>query len=279
MSANIPKLETFELKLHATGVAEIIFNRPQRYNALSRQAYAEWLQAIQWAANCDEAKVTVLIGRGKYYTSGQELVMPEPMPESDDADLLTMVRKRSENTRQLVRELINFPKLLIVGVNGPAIGFGVTTLALADVVYSVPHATFKTPFMQLGFCAEGCSSALFPRIMGPSRANEMLLMGKQFSAEELEKCGFIGRILPAENFHEAVLKHATEAAQFSLGAIKTTKKLSRDVDREMLLKLNEEELDRLAERMISPESIESILNFVEQAQQKKAKAKQAAAKL
>jgi hypothetical protein len=40
MSANIPKLETFELKLHATGVAEIIFNRPQRYNALSRQAYA-----------------------------------------------------------------------------------------------------------------------------------------------------------------------------------------------------------------------------------------------
>jgi peroxisomal 3,2-trans-enoyl-CoA isomerase len=78
----------------------------------------------------------------------------------------------------------------------------------------------------------------------------------------LEKCGFIGRILPAENFHEAVLKHATEAAQFSLGAIKTTKKLSRDVDREMLLKLNEEELDRLAERMISPESIESILNFV-----------------
>lgn len=40
MSVNIPKLETFELKLHPTGVAEIIFNRPQRYNALSRQAYA-----------------------------------------------------------------------------------------------------------------------------------------------------------------------------------------------------------------------------------------------
>jgi hypothetical protein len=63
---------------------------------------------------------------------------------------------------------------------GPAIGFGVTTLALCDVVYSVPHATFKTPFMQLGFCAEGCSSLLFPRIMGPSRANEMLVSDLKF---------------------------------------------------------------------------------------------------
>lgn len=58
---------------------------------------------------------------------------------------------------------------------GPAIGFGVTTLALCDVVYSVPEATFNTPFMKLAFCAEGCSSILFPRIMGATKANEMLV--------------------------------------------------------------------------------------------------------
>jgi peroxisomal 3,2-trans-enoyl-CoA isomerase len=76
--------------------------------------------------------------------------------------------------------MINFPKLLIGAVNGKArikmigcyssvallghcIGFGTTTLALCDVVYSVPEATYSTPFMKLGFCAEGCSSVLFPR--------------------------------------------------------------------------------------------------------------------
>lgn len=58
---------------------------------------------------------------------------------------------------------------------GNAIGFGVTTLALCDIVYSVPGATFNTPFMKLAFCAEGCSSFLFPRIMGVSKANEMLV--------------------------------------------------------------------------------------------------------
>jgi enoyl-CoA hydratase/carnithine racemase len=58
---------------------------------------------------------------------------------------------------------------------GNAIGFGVTTLALCDIVYSVPGATFNTPFMKFAFCAEGCSSVLFPRIMGISKANEMLV--------------------------------------------------------------------------------------------------------
>lgn len=65
--------------------------------------------------------------------------------------------------RTLVAELIKFPKLLIAAVNGPAFGFAVTTLALCDAVYSVPSATFATPFMKLAFCAEGCSSVLFPR--------------------------------------------------------------------------------------------------------------------
>lgn len=87
-------------------------------------------------------------------------------------------------------------------------------------------------------------------------------MNRQFSAQEMEQCGFISRILPVEGFREHVLKLAADTAKFSLDAMKTTKKLVRDIDREMLLRVNEEEIDRLAERMASPESIESILKFV-----------------
>ena len=55
-----------------------------------------------------------------------------------------------KKNRSLVDQLIDFPKLLIAAVNGPAYGFAVTHLALCDVVYTVPHATFTTPFMKLG---------------------------------------------------------------------------------------------------------------------------------
>lgn len=87
-------------------------------------------------------------------------------------------------------------------------------------------------------------------------------MNRQFSAQEMEQCGFISRILPEERFHEHVLKLATDAAKFSLEALKTTKKLVRDVDREMLMKVNEVEIDRLAERMVSPDCIAQMLAFV-----------------
>jgi peroxisomal 3,2-trans-enoyl-CoA isomerase len=88
------------------------------------------------------------------------------------------------------------------------------------------------------------------------------LMNRQFTAQELEQTGFIGRILPAEGFHDHVLKLATDAAKFSLEALKTTKKLIRDADREQLLKVNEVEIDRLAERMVSDDAMQRLLEFV-----------------
>ncbi|ORE01542.1 ClpP/crotonase [Rhizopus microsporus var. microsporus] len=265
MIPSIPLLETLEITLTSTGVAELAFNRPNRYNALSPLAYRDWLSAIQWAAKCDAVKVVVLTGRGKYYTSGQELQEPDFSAAGIEAQ-----KKRRQVTKTLVDELINFPKLLIAGVNGNAIGFGVTTLALCDVVYSVPGATFNTPFMKLAFCAEGCSSILFPRIMGPSKANEMLLMGRTFTAEELVGCGFVSCLLPLDNFREQILNIAEEAAKFSATAIGVSKKLIRDVDRELLLKVNAVEMEQLTKQMASEESITSLKRFVEEAKKKKA---------
>lgn len=126
----------------------------------------------------------------------------------------------------------------------------------------MPEATFGTPFMKLGFCAEGCSSILFPKIMGPSKANEMLLMGRTFTAQELEQCGFISQVIPSEGFREKVLEIAENAADFSSVAMGITKKLIRDTDREELLLINDIEMKQLSLCMESKESINQILLFV-----------------
>lgn len=62
--------------------------------------------------------------------------------------------------------IIDFPKLFVVGVNGSAVGIGVTMLPLADFVYCVPNSTFVTPFTKLALIPEACSSYTFPKLMG-----------------------------------------------------------------------------------------------------------------
>ncbi|KAI9359737.1 ClpP/crotonase-like domain-containing protein [Pilaira anomala] len=265
-TSQVPKLETIEIILFPNGVAEIAHNRPKRFNALSPQSYRDWLAAFQWAAKCEDVKVVVLTGRGKFYSSGQELQLPDMEQENIEEEMA----RRRQTTTDVVSEMIAFPKLLIAAVNGPAIGFGTTTLGLCDVVYCTPETTFSTPFMKLAFCAEGCSSLLFPRIMGPSKANEMLLMGRQFSATEMVDCGFVSRTIPADKIRETVLELAGNAAEFSAEALKVTKDLIKGVDRELLEKVNQEEMRMLGERMASSDSVESIMRFVAEAAKRKA---------
>lgn len=95
----------------------------------------------------------------------------------------------AQNTKTfaaLVDTLIDFEKPLAALVNGPAIGIGVTILPHADFVWSSDDATFRTPFTQIGLVPEACSSYLLPQILGSSNANEILLFGTTFTAQELQ---------------------------------------------------------------------------------------------
>lgn len=96
---------------------------PPFSSAFSRQTYKDFLAAIQYAAKSDQATVTVLTGSGTYYSSGQELAIPSSSDSSSSDDpspsLEDQIRIDVKVTKQLVVELINFPKLLIAAVNGP----------------------------------------------------------------------------------------------------------------------------------------------------------------
>ncbi|KAI8805970.1 ClpP/crotonase-like domain-containing protein [Cladochytrium replicatum] len=263
-----PKFETMECTLTSDGVAIIAYNRPAKANAISLQLYREWLDAMRWAANDKRVIVAVVTGKGKFFTGGAELLMPDPNAPKPTRE---MIIARTNITRQLVEEYIKFPKLLIGAANGPVLGIGCTTLSLCDVVYSVPDAYFKTPFMELGFCAEGCSSFLFSHIIGPARANEMILLGRQCSAEEFERWGFISRILPAENFMEQVMDIAKKAAALPPNAVLQTKNLIKLTMQKELMAANNREIDLLVERMLSDEHQNAVARFLTNKAAKKSK--------
>ncbi|KAI9596580.1 ClpP/crotonase-like domain-containing protein [Syncephalis fuscata] len=268
---NIPQSDTLQIRLIALNTPEdgpdadygylavITFDRPNRANALSPEAYVSWRDAMAWAAETDAVRAVILTGNGRFYCSGQELTGSFASTPDFEADL----RRRVGVTENLVDIFIDFPKLLVAAVNGPAYGFGVTHLAICDTVYATKEATFKTPFMELGFCAEGCSSYLFPKIMGTSRANEMILMGRQFTAEEMVNSHYISQILPSEDFLQRVIDITIPAARFPTMAVRQSKELVMSkAERTFLHEINKREMTLLIERMLSKECHDAIANFL-----------------
>lgn len=107
------------------------------------------------------------------------------------------------------------PKILVVGLNGPAVGLSAALVGFADFVYCTPSTFLLTPFSSLGLVAEGGASRGLVTRLGVSKANEALIMSKKITAEELLATGFVNKVFDCgkgedERFRGLVLKEIDE---------------------------------------------------------------------
>lgn len=158
---------------------------------------------------------------------------------------------------------------MIAAVNGPAIGYGMTSMALCDLVYSVPDAVFFAPFVKLAIAAEACSSISFTRAMGRQKAAAVLLAGERLTAQELESAGLITKILPKDGFMDEVMKITRRVASSPAGGLEVNKRLMMAPIRAELLAANERECEALRERCRTSEPIEAVRDFEREQNQKK----------
>ena len=235
-------------------VAIVKINRTENANAIGDGVMPDLLSAFKWALNETSVKVVVFSGEGRFFSAGMDLVdLPLDGPVLPDAGIAVM--------SELHELLINADKVLIAAVNGPAVGWGNSCLALFDLVYSVADAYFFTPFVKWGLCAEACSSVSFARIMGRQKAAAIILAGERMTAKELESLGLITKILPKDNFMGEVLKIAMRIAKQPAGSLAFNKQLMMIPYRAELLAANERECEGLRQRGRTSEPREAIKAF------------------
>ncbi|KAL8182487.1 UNVERIFIED_CONTAM: Enoyl-CoA delta isomerase 2, mitochondrial, partial [Gekko kuhli] len=195
-------------------ITKIVLNRPKMKNAINVKMYEEIMEALEEAAK-DDSVITVLTGifmfcpalfiflwgSGDYYCSGNDL---NNFANVSAGGIKEMADNGAKLLKKFVEHFIDFPKPLIAVVNGPAVGISVTVLGLFDVVYSTDRATFHTPFSNLGQSPEGCSSYVFPKIMGLAKATEMLLFNKKLTAAEACSAGLVTEVFPDRTFQKEV---------------------------------------------------------------------------
>lgn len=250
---------TYQTLLVSTedNITAIKLNRPDKKNAITTEMYLEIITALEQAAK-DDSVITVLTGAGDFYCSGNDLTNFTKIPEGG---VEQMAKEGGDLLRKYVRAHIDFPKPLVAVVNGPAVGVSVTLLGLFDIVYATERATFHTPFSQLGQSPEGCSSYTFPKIMGLSKASEMLLFNKKLTAVQACQLGLVTEVFPDSSFQSEVWPRLKGYAKLPPNSLALSKQLIRSTEQQRLYEVNDMEVERLMERWMSDECFNAVMSF------------------
>jgi len=240
-------------------IYKIQLNRPQKKNALTPEMYEAITIGLQEAANDPETTITVIEASGDYYCSGNDLSNFTKIKGPEDIPAMAADAKKL--LLKFVGTFIDHPKILVALLNGPAVGIAVTTLGLCDLVYAVDTATLHTPFATLAQTPEGCSSYVFPRLMGNSKAMEMAVLGKVVSAEEAKQRNLVTECFPASNFKQEVSKRIQYYSELPPENLKLSKDLLRGMDRKVLHEVNKKECDLLEQRWQSQECLNAVMSF------------------
>ncbi|XP_061447081.1 enoyl-CoA delta isomerase 2 isoform X3 [Rhineura floridana] len=251
-----PGYETLEVSTK-DNITKIVLNRPKVKNAVNQKMYSEIIEALEEAAK-DDSVITVLTGNGDYYSSGNDLNNFVNLPAGG---LEEIVENAAKQLKDFVNHFIDFPKPLIAVVNGPAVGIVVTVLGLFDIIYATNRATFHTPFISLGQSPEGCSSYTFPKIMGVSKATEMLLFNKKLTAAEACSQGLVTEVFPDHSFQKEVWTRLKAYASLPRNSLVISKQLIRGIEKEKLHEVNSQECECLKERWLSDECMNAITSF------------------
>lgn len=218
------------------GVRTLTLNRPERLNAINDTLSNELIQAFSEASLDDEVRVVVITGSGRGFCSGSDLTEnaegSETQTRSEKLDELGWVGHQALG-------IVHCDKPVIAAINGTAAGAGLALALACDLRFMSNNAKITAGYIRRGLSPDAGMSYFLPRLVGQSRANELILTGRDIYADEAEQIGLINGVFPAEEFQEQVMNFARELAAGPPIAMTLSKRLlttSHDTDLTTILK-------------------------------------------
>lgn len=207
MSFGQPVRETIQVDDDGDGVAVVWLDRPDRGNAFTFTMQAELHEALASLDARNDVSVIVVTGRGRFFSTGADMeaggsTFAQSASETDRLRRIMKSRPRPWNLRTPV----------VGALNGAAVGLGLTLPMQWDVRFMAAEAKYGFVFPRRGLTPEAASSWLLPRLIGRSRATELLLSGRLFTGQDAERWGLASQAVPAGDVLSTALQWAHEAA-------------------------------------------------------------------
>ena len=228
------------------------FNRPEALNAFNDAMFDAVAAEVLAATDDDTVKVLVITGEGRAFSAGMDL-----------ADRQEKDNPPEHGFGGMFEALIEFPKPLLLAINGVGVGFGCTITGLADLVFMAESARLRCPFSALGLAAEAASTVTFPAMLGPQAANWVLLSSEWLDARTCKEYGMVFEVVADNVLLQHTLERAQVLASKPLASLITTKEMLMAPRREALREASEIETAGLGSLMGGPANQEALAAFAE----------------
>ncbi len=204
-----------------SGVRTITLNRPDRLNAVNPVLAEELPRAMAEAATDDAVRVVVLTGAGRGFCAGLDLSDPVALTDGTRHTRLDAYYW----VGRWVRSIVGCEKPVIAAVNGPAAGAGFGLALACDIRLVHADAKCTAGYVRRGLSPDAGVTWMLPRLVGHTRAMDIILTGRDVDASEADRIGLATAVFSTESFGDAVATYAAGLAAGPPIALALTKRL------------------------------------------------------
>jgi enoyl-CoA hydratase len=193
------------------GVAQLTLNRPEVLNAMTSELVESLHQHLDEIAVDPTVRVVILTGAGRGFCAGLDLGGYGSAPHTEHLGPTPRGFAVQKHIASLIPHLRSLPQPVIAAVNGPAAGGGFALVLGSDVRIASTTAKFNAAFIRIGLSAcDIGTSWLLPRLVGAARAQELMVTGRVFQAEEAYRIGLVVELHEPEALLDAALAKAEQ---------------------------------------------------------------------
>ena len=196
-------------------VALLRLNRPQTRNALSFDLRDRLRDALAELDADDGIHVIVITGSDEAFAAGADVNAIKDWTHNDAL--------YSPELRGAWRQLVSCRKPVIAAVAGFAFGAGCELAMMCDFIIAADNAQFGQPEIRLGIIPGSGGTQRLTRLLGKSKAMELVLTGRAMDAVEAERCGLVARVVPLASLIDEAVKTATQIARHSVPVVRMAK--------------------------------------------------------
>jgi enoyl-CoA hydratase len=199
------------------GIATIKLNRPEVLNAMNKQLWLDFQEALEDVKNDPGIKVLILTGEGRAFSTGADLKDSKDRTIEQYRDYLVELQETS-------RKIIRFEKPTIAAINGYALGSGYELALACDIRIAAEEAKIGSPEARVTSSVTGGAMRLVQELIGPGKARELLFTSEYIDGKEAERIGLVNRAVPLDRLMEEARTIAGKIAANSSFSIKMIKK-------------------------------------------------------